>query len=124
MSKNSSIITPDILVKYIEYLIDLSKLLDSQEIFGEEGYNQLNIELELFHKRLRESDNIPIGLKTELLKIKLPPSKNEYSLWNVIKEFNSNRPKNYNKYEYSLRHNLKRFIDNMTNIHHILLLKK
>jgi hypothetical protein len=67
------------LIKYVEYLIDFAETISNREIILDNDYENLGIEIKLFHKRLINSTIIPPSLKKELLKIGLDSVK-KYSL--------------------------------------------
>ena len=122
------ITTLDSFVKYVTYLIDFANLIYEQETLTENNYISLWKETNLFHKRISVSEIIPGTIKSELLKIKLPQTKKEFSLTGIIRfYFYKLLPQMDNsideKIERILRKNVKEFRDRLENIFCIIKTK-
>ena len=118
----------DTFVKYIEYLIDYADMIYSQETLTENNYIALWKEVNLFHKRISVSEIIPDTIKSELLKIKLPQTKKEFSIAGIIRLYYYKLlPQLENsidkKIENQLRENVKDFRNRLDNIFYIIKVK-
>ena len=118
----------DLLIKYLIYLIDYADLIYSQKMLSENSYTSLQVEIELFHSRVKNSSFIPNAIKTELSKIKLPSIKKEFSRQGIFRSLYLRWVLRSvtlidEKIENQLRTNVKEFRDRLENFFSLIKAK-
>jgi len=118
----------DLLIKYLIYLIDYADLIYSQKMLSENNYTSLQVEIELFHSRVKNSSFIPNAIKTELSKIKLPSIKKEFSRQGIFRSLYLRWVLRSvtlidEKIENQLRTNVKEFRDRLENFFSLIKAK-
>ena len=116
------------LIKYLEYLLDYSDLIYSQNDLTENLYRGLKKETQVFHDMVDNAEFIPPLLKGELLKIMIK-EKYKNSSWFKFSKY-LYRKFLFWKYESSYedikserRGNIKEYRDRLENIYKAILVK-
>ncbi len=116
--------SPNMLVKYIKYLIDYSDLITSQQDTLDNSYTSLTYEIKLFHTKVQNSDFIPTNIKTELLNINLPQVKDQFSIFNLFRSRISNNGYGYEEeFRDKMLKNIIELKDHLENILDLLSAK-
>jgi len=95
-----------VLKEYLDYLVELADSIYSHSNITDNDYQSLFVESELFCKRILNANSLPSSLRTQLLELKLPKMKEEFSLWHALKLMKK-RDRNHNdKFEIKRRENI------------------
>lgn len=124
MEKNISSI--EVLLKYIDFLIEYSESILSDIIISDEKYKGLLMESELFCDRVLNSKGIPDSVKSEFLRTKLPEIKQKFSIKDFLKSIFIKASSNQNysdDIENKRREYIQEYLNRMKNFYLLVKVK-
>jgi hypothetical protein len=124
MEKNLSSI--EILLKYIDFIIEYSESILSDIIISDEKYKGLLMESELFCDRVLNSKGIPDSVKSEFLRTKLPEINQKFSIKDFLKSIfiKANSNQNYSDViENKRREYIQEYLNRMKNFYLLVKVK-
>ncbi len=116
------------LIKYLEYLIDYSDFIYSQNILTDDLYNDLKKEAKAFNDKVSNSGFIPPLLKNELLDTVVLEKYEKQSLIGLLfflfkKLLNVRYESNYDDVRNERRENILEYRNRLDNIYKAILVK-